>query len=505
MTVFQKIILYPARLISVRVFFLLSLFIPLTAQTQVYYYEINEAVEKLYGLSEELKLKEARAFSAKVKKEQPGNLLLYHIDNYADFYEIFISEEEHIYEKYSAFKEERLKQLKKGDASSPYYLFSQAEVLLQWALVDLKFKNYVSALYAIHKATTLLEENKRKFPEFIWSDKSLSVIHAIVGTIPDLYKKPLSWISSFEGTIEQGYREICDMTCSVETSNVFYKEVYVIKALIELHLVDDKMAAWSTVSQTLLDEKSTPLLQFILANVAHRTYHNDIALSILRKRKKEEEIPFFYLDYLQGAYALNNLEDDADIHLLSYVHHFKGKNYIKDAYLKLAWHAYAVKHDEALFYSYLNQIKVNGESITDEDKYALEIAEKGALPNRTFLRSRLLFDGGYFERSYRELMDIEKHVKVEDQNEFMYRKSRILFEKKQYVESITGFRTIINQAERSYDFYVTALFYTGLSYERMGEIDKAISFYELVLKQDSGAYKTSLHQKAKAGLMRLRS
>lgn len=495
---------YPVRTISNRVFFLFLLFISNNVDGQLYFYEINEDIHKAYELAENLQLEQAREFCEEIKSDQPGNLMIYHVENYIDFYHCFITEEDQVYNQVQRNKEDRLNQLAKGDKNSPYFRFSQAEVILQWALVDLKFKNYISALYNIHKATNLLEENKLAFPDFILNDKSLSVIHAIVGTIPDAYKKPLSWISSFDGTISQGYQEISSMTCSVDEDNLFFKEVYVIKALIEMHLVDDKQAAWSTASHSLLDVKSSPLMKFVLANVAHRSNNNDVAISILDKEAKgENQLLFYYLDFLQGAYRLNNLEEGANQFLLSYVNNFKGKNYIKESYLKLAWYEYAVNSDKSAFYKYLELCKRKGEAITDEDKYALKFAEKATLPNRAFLRARLLFDGGYFERALQELSAIERNITTNEEAEFLYRKSRILFEQRKYNDALTGFFGIINRHEKSEDYHLTSLYYIGLTYERAQNSEQAKQFYKRVLAEKSGAYKASLQQKAKAGLLRL--
>ncbi len=506
MNAFTKKIYYPVRLISYRVFFLFLLFTSHEISAQLFYYEINDGIRKAYDLSEQLKLNEARDHCDELKEKQPGNLLVYHVENYIDFYHCFISEENEVFNRLESNKQKRLDQLSKGDKNSPYYRFSRAEVLLQWALVELKFKNYISALFNINKATNLLEENKMAFPDFTLNDKSLSVIHALVGTIPDTYKRPLSWVSSFEGTIDQGYKEISEMTCDISQDNLFYKEVYVIKALIEMHLVDDKSAAWITASNTLLDVKSSPLMKFVTANIAHRTGHNDIAISILENvDEAEDKFPFLYLDFLQGAYRLNKLEKESNRYLLNYVNNFKGKNYIKESYMKLAWYEYAVNNDAQEYFKYLKLCEDKGEAITDEDKYALKIAESPSLPNRGFLRARLLFDGGYYERSMQELNEINEQISVEEQAEFHYRKARIFFEQRNHNAALKGFYTVINNTKKSFDFYLTSLYYTALTYERIGNLSYAEDFYNKVLAEKKGAYKSSLQQKAKAGLLRLKS
>ena len=491
---------------SRRVFLCLLLcFTSILTIAQVQYYEISPEIQEVYDLTEQLNIQEAIKLCNDIKTTQTGNLMVHHVENYTDFYTCFITEEEKVYEKLSPNKELRLDKLKEGDNTSPYFRFSQAEVLLQWALVELKFKKYVNALYNINKATNLLEENKNLFPEFKLNNKSLSVIHALVGTIPDTYKKPLSWISSFEGTISQGYSEISEMTCSIGPENMFYKEVFVIKALIELHLLDDKIASWETVSGSLLDEKPSPLLKFITANVAHRTYDNNVAISILESRESNsDKMSFFYLDFLEGAYKLNNLDPNSNQGLLLYVNNFKGINYIKEAYMKLAWYEYAINNNEKGFFYYLDLCKSKGEAITDEDKYAQEYAEKYKLPNRGFLRARLLFDGRYYSRALDELLSIEGSLKIYEKDEFYYRKARILFEQKNYPEAIKGFISVVNKEQKNRDLYLVSLYYLSLSYEKLNKNNLSKKYYNKALQTNFGPYKSSLHQKSKAGLLRLK-
>lgn len=60
-----------------------------------------------------------------------------------------------------------------GDPGSPYYLFTQAEVNLQWAALSIKFGEYLNSIFEIRKAYKLLEENQNKFPDFK-ANKNLS-------------------------------------------------------------------------------------------------------------------------------------------------------------------------------------------------------------------------------------------------------------------------------------------------------------------------------------------
>ena len=52
------------------------------------------------------------------------------------------------------------------DEKSPFLLYTQAEIHLQWAFCKIKFGEYVSAAFEVKKAYSLLLNNQKKFPDF---------------------------------------------------------------------------------------------------------------------------------------------------------------------------------------------------------------------------------------------------------------------------------------------------------------------------------------------------
>ena len=86
-----------------------------------------------------LRFDEAKKIIAAERKANPGNLFPYYIENTMDIISIYISEEEARFDELEPHKDIYLSKLKSGDASSPYYLYLQAEVNIQWAFARLKF------------------------------------------------------------------------------------------------------------------------------------------------------------------------------------------------------------------------------------------------------------------------------------------------------------------------------------------------------------------------------
>ena len=84
--------------------------------------------------------------------------------NYIDFLTIIIGEEKSYFDNAIQQKEVRMELLQSKNEDSPYYLYSQAEIHLQWAFSRLKFDQYSTAAYEFIKAYNLLEENQENIP-----------------------------------------------------------------------------------------------------------------------------------------------------------------------------------------------------------------------------------------------------------------------------------------------------------------------------------------------------
>lgn len=488
-------------------FLLLFLFLFISGQAQKFSFtpRLEAAYEKIINLE----LRDGQLLIDSLKREDPNNVLIYHIENYIDFFTCFINEEETYFNSIKHHKEDRLSKIRSGDINSPYYRFSQAEILLQWSLVRLKFREYAVALFEINKAIRLLEENVELYPDFLANKKSLSALHALVGTIPEKYKNMLSWVSSFNGSIWQGQMEINEVYEEMQGKDfIFEKEVISIKALIELHLANDKQKAYETVQNENLTPDSNPLICFIVANITHQAGYNDEAINILQTFKpKSNQYPLYYLDYLQGIYKLNRLDLDSDRYIRRYLNYFNGQNYIKEAYQKLAWFEWAIHGNELEYNRNMKYCAVMGNDLLDEDKQAKSLSESDELPNRNLLKARLLNDGGYLQEALQLLRSIEQENRTRKHEiEYFYRRGRIAQGLMEDKEAISYYLKCLELPFDKSQYYQTAAsLYLAQVYEGRNEIELSKYYFESCIQLDPQQYKESLHQKAKAGLLRLSS
>ncbi len=463
-----------------------------------------------YKQATSLRFEAAENSLVNIEQKDPDNLLRLHVENYIDFFKVYIGEELEVFERLEKNKDNRLHEIEeKGDKNSPYYLFLQADIRLQWALARLKFEEYATAFLETNKAFKLLTKNVKKFPEFLPNKKDLGILHAAVGTIPDGYKWVIDWFSSLEGTIEQGKGELKEVIDYARTNEFIYEEeIYIYYAYMLLHLGNDSEEAWHIINTANLDTENNPMACFIKANVAIRSDRGDEAISILERRPTGSDFyPFHYLDYMLGIAKLQRLDEDADDFLLRYTENYKGRNFIKDAYQKLAW-SKLLTGDIPAYHSFMELCKSRGYTIVGSDQNAENEAIKDEVPDISLLKARLLFDGGRCERAYSILKNKKEVDYFSDKNklEYTYRMGRILHKLSRLDEALYFYqKTIRNGIDEPWYFACRSALERGIIYEEIGQYSFAEAAYEKCLSISPEDHKTGLHQQAKAGLKRLKN
>ena len=472
------------------------------------HYQVNDNTRDIYRLIHELKFEEAASHLDLAEKADPENLFYLHLRNYIDFYTLFIGEKERDYRLMEGRKPIRLDRLESGDPRSPYHRLLQAELLLQWAIVRLKFGDYLTAIRETRKAHDLLTENRQLHPEFILNNKGLAMIHAVIGTIPDSYRFLVEWFTGMEGSISTSLEEAEELVRYCEsTGHLFRDEAYVIRALIIMHLANEPGKAWESIQLAKLDVVNSPLAGFIQSNIARRAGKTDEAIRILSNiRRNGGRYPFYFIDFMLGLNKLHRLDADAGQYLIHYTTHFTGMNYLKEAYQLLAWHSLVNLDNPSRAQEYYRQCLEQGKMFLDEDKSAYREALSGELPNPLLLKIRLLFDGGYYTRSLALLQDNRKVLLRSNPLEYHYRKARNHQMMGHRSEALASYRRVLDMpgAKKSYQQCNSAL-QAGIICEESGEFLLAAAMYRKCLLLDPDDYKNSLHQKAKAGLNRIKS
>lgn len=488
-------------------YFALAFLLLFTVELSASAFEYSPLAKDAYDAVMSLQFEKAQLLITQMKKQEPNNLVAYHIENYIDFFRIYIGENEQEFDRLKKNKERRLDIIEQGDPASPYYLFIQADIRLQWALARLKFDEYLTAFSEVSKAYKLLEKNRKLFPDFMPNLKDLGILHAMIGTIPDSYKWGVKFLSGMDGTIRQGQKEIEQVLTYAETNDfLFANETTVLYAFLMLHLKNDDQAAWSALRSGSLSPTKNPLHTFVMANIAMRIGKNDEAIRLLMNRPSGKSFfDFPYLDFMLGMAKLRRLDRDANFYFKKFLGRFRGRNFVKEAYQKMAWFE-LLNGNPTGYRKYMKSCLEKGTDVAGEDKNAAKEAASGLLPEPALVKARLLFDGAYFAKAYETLESAkpEQFKASVHQLEYIYRKGRILHGMERYAEAIRYYEQTIEQGRsKPYFFACNAALQMGLIYEVQGQQQKAIAAYEDCLNIKPDEYRTGLHHKAKAGLGRL--
>ncbi len=445
------------------------------------------------------------------KKINPDNQVPYIIENYIDFLKVLIGEEDKDFNILKSNKEQRLRKLAAKGKDSPWYLYSQSLIYLQTGVARIKFGEYVNAGLDINRAYRLLTENQRKFPDFVMNKAGLGILHSLIGTVPVKYKWAVNSLQ-FEGTIPEGNAEIAGAYRQLTSDpqlNFLLPETIFLLTFVTLNLSADIPAALNLVEKFNISNlksiiNESPLLIYCFANIYARAGENDKVIRLITDCPRTPDMFHFnYLNYMLGVAKLNRLDKDACYPLLSFLGSFKGKNYIRSAYMHLAWY-YLIQNEPQQYIHYIERIKLRGNDQVDNDREALGFANKISKPDIHLLKARLLFDGGYYARARQEL-DGFKPTDVKTGLEYIYRLGRIYHNWGKTDEAISYYAETIRKGENlPYYFAANSSLQLGIIFEKQNDFAQAKKYYLKVLNMNFDEYQFSITNKAQAGLNRIK-
>lgn len=469
-------------------------------------FDFNANCIKAYKNILFLKLNSARTLIIAEKKRNPGNSIPYLLDNYVDYFTLLTTENKTDFERLKNNKSSRLARIEKEDRNSPYYLFAQAEINLQLAISRGRFQEYLTSAVEINRAFNQLQENSQKFPSFLPNQKGLGMINAILGSVPDGLKRTMSTFG-IRGNTRIGLKMVEDLVAQLPDSpySQFSEEAVFYLAYIHTDILNDAGAYSKILANTQDADPQSLLRTYIRAYAAIKMGRNQDAINALSKKPLGDEYqPYPYLDYLMGLAKVHALDNSASGSFISYLKTYKGINFIKDAYLNLAW-LELLKGNVNGYKSYVKLVKTKGFTYHEKDKQALAEAND-PMPDLSLLKARLFFDGGYYEKALENIADkkMDNFKILKDKIEYCYRQGRIYDEtaKDEFALKFYLFAINLGKNERYY-FASNAALRIATIYEKKREITKARQYYNIALNMKDHDYENSIENKAKEGLRRV--
>jgi tetratricopeptide (TPR) repeat protein len=469
-------------------------------------YNFDARCMEAYKAIFDFRLNDARSIIQQEKQQYPQNGITILLDNYVDYISLVTSDNKNEYDLLKDKKSARLDALKSNEDNSPYYLYAQAEVYLQWGLIKAKFGDYTSSASDFKKARNLLNDNAEKYPDFLPNQKCLALINVVFGAMPSNLRT-LAKFLGMGGNVQAGVAQLEKLRTQIpNTKYSYYKdEVVFYLCYMDIDVLHNKNNYSRLMGYIAGMDNKDLLRTYLQGYVAAKTGHNEEAISNLQDVPRSNKYtPMPAVDYLLGCAKLCRMDSDAYVYLLKYINEYKGVNYIKDSYLKVAY-SYFFRNDEAKYIYYLKLARTKGYATDEKDKQALKEAND-TRPDYDLLKARFYCDGGYYEKALAQLKDKQAgDLKIlRDKIELYYRLGRIYEKMNKFNDAITWYQKAINIGKSSTYYYAAnAALSIGGIYEYIKDYTLAANYYKQAIDMRDHEYQSSIDTQAKEGLERM--
>ncbi len=457
-----------------------------------------------YAAINQLKLQPGRALLA----QAPRNGIGLYLADYADLLYLLVAEDRAAYARLEAEEDNRLKQLRRMDGTSPWSRFIQAEIKLHWAFVKIKFGHETSGAWGVIQAYRLASDNARRFPNFLPNQKLLGLLHVLIGSTPEQYR----WVTNLlglRGDVPGGLREIGAVAAH---DPIFGDEARLMEFLVRVYITKTDARQLAQFQEFVRQRPDNLLLRFFGVAALLKEGQSEAALGLLTSRPTGPEylpVPFF--DYYRGEILL---QKKAYVPALAafgaFLKTHRGRNFVKDATYKQAL-CHWLQNDDARARTLLDRVRQVGETTVEPDQAAQRFAEQfgeitlgRAGVQKALMRARLASDGGYYAEALEELKGFQETTVSQDRAELAYRRARIFHRSGDSSRAVPFYERALTLSEGQ-PWYFGAMSALQLGYlkQAKGQKENARAFFEKALAFRKHEYKNSVDNKAKAALNEL--
>ncbi len=491
-------------------YLIITIFLSIASLCQASY-DMNARCKKAYASVLRLEMRQAQELLDQEKINNPNNLIPIYIEGYIDFLNTLTLNTKNPIQKQLKRFQDRIELLEDGDNKSPYHLYCLGESRLFMGLLKIKNNQLIQAAFDLNKAYRFFERNADKYPNFIPNKLPLSVMHTVIGSVPENYKWGVELLN-FKGSVEQGIAGIEAMYAK-SISNQDYEYLHelslVLLSILEInyhseHLNKEKII---TAFENVKNIHTNPTLVYTYANFLIRTSENDMAIELIEKyspKNSQTHIP--NIDYLYGQALLRKNDPKSGAVFSDFVKNYPGKNYIKSGLRYLAW-SYLLNGDTLTYRETIKKCLTLGDDFIDQDKVARSEAESKSIPNVAFIKVGLFFDGGYYKKALTSLKSINVNTLSEDKKiEYLYRHGGIYDKMGKDSHAIHYYKMTIEKGKDSKLYFAAnASLKLGAIYEKKGDLRNAKKYYRMVRSMKNTQYKNSIAHKAKISLQRIES
>ena len=445
----------------------------------------------------DLEINEARKNLKEIKTPEQ-----IYVISLADALELLVTEDEVKFEQYETAYEKRLDQLEKMPVTAET-LFTTAEIRLQWAFTYLKFGHEFDAAWNVRQAHLIVQECKKKYPDFLPVKKTSGLLEIMLGSVPEKYQWVMNLLN-MEGSVDTGLKELEQV---MNQSSSLKLETTLLYHLFNGFILQQTASAMQGFNENIKTNPDNKLALFLGASMAIKNSQSEQALTYLQKLIKSKNVPIAYADYQLGEVYLHKGEYEASIQSYQkFIVEYRGQNYIKDAHYKIGV-CYWLMGNSTEASRYFDKAKDEGRESAEADKYAARSLAETAYPNVQLSKIRYATDGGYYDEAKKIAATvIEKDLtSAKEKIEFAYRKARLHHKAGSPIEAQRLYQeTITKQGEENWYFAPNACLQLGYLFIEQNQPAEAKKYFEKALTYKKHEYKNSIDSKAKSALAQLK-
>jgi tetratricopeptide (TPR) repeat protein len=458
---------------------------------------ISEAFQKVM----QLKLEEAEEILTVQSIRDSDKCLAVYLLNYADFLRVFNSGDPAEWERYKQSSFSRLKQISQI-AGSQYFYYSLWNIHLQDAILRIKFGESVRAARSFYRFQRSLQEGIRAYPDFFLNLQGIAFHEILTGLVPEGYSS-LVRLLGIQGSLDRGLQALDMYASLVSRMPGFREEASLLRWLMKIYVQGraEEVVREIEGTEEFLNMKSPGTVIYAIASM--KSGQSEKALIVLEAYQPaagEQEIHLMQLLY--GEALLYKGSQKASSHLQEFLKSYKGQDYRKVAWHKLAMHYYLLGEQDLMEISIEGLLR-EGALLTDPDRQAYSEGRKLRDYHPVLLRSRLKFDGGY----YQEAMEVLQEFAPEDeqqQTEFHYRMARIYHRMGDEDMAIAQYMRVIEEGNALKNYFPA---YSSLQlatiYRDRNQKERAVEFYHMALRLNRGEYKRTIDWEVNRNLRQL--
>ncbi len=455
-----------------------------------------------------LEMVSAKATLAELTRKDQTNRVADFLSYELDFLTAIVSEQEVVINRFEQMAQRRIDRVKQVSKDAPWRGHCLGEMYMMRGILAYKKRDYLQAAADIRKGHQAIQAGLKQFPRFLPARRDLAILNILVGTIPDQYQWAIEWLSGIDGEISTGLYNLQEVSQILDSQHHFLAtETSFLEAILTFHVLGNRLDGFEQSATLFQHDKTHPFLLFLYASIAQESGQNDETIRLIQNRVVDQrQIPFPYLDYLLGKAFLYSLDlTQAESTITSFLDGWSGSSLRADALQKLAWCA-LLQGNTAGYTNLMNRCGKLTDVVLEQDKQAQLDANQNVIPQPDLLRARLLFDGGYLDQARRIMVRLDPSAlpSEEDKLEYDYRFGRIAQSAGDAELAIRSFERCWANGHFSDQHVVCAsALQLGQLYLEKGDQDAAREWFVRCLEADPNRYRDGLHQKAKAGLLKV--